>query len=138
MKIHSLGGELLHAYRCTEGQTTDRQNMMKTTVTIHNSVNTLKIMSLWLFRITHTCSFRYESGNTSRLRMPINWTLTKQRIFQNFQQWNFTDSPNWFAPAATKCQVSQHYLPGCFSTIHLKWKYSYLFSYAKCMELPII
>lgn len=65
--------------------------------------------------------------------MPINSPLTKQRIFQNFQQWNFTNSSKRLAPAATKCQVSQQYLPGCFSTIHLKRKYSYLFSYTKCM-----
>jgi hypothetical protein len=44
--MNSVGAELLHAYRQPEGQTTNIQDMMKITATIHNSVNSLKFMSL--------------------------------------------------------------------------------------------
>jgi len=49
-----MGAELLHVYRHTEGQTTNRQDKMKMTVTIHNSVNSLKIMTVSDSSESHT------------------------------------------------------------------------------------
>jgi len=46
MKIHSVGAELLLAYKHTEGQTANGQDMTKMTVTIHNSANSLKIVTV--------------------------------------------------------------------------------------------
>jgi len=54
MKIHSVGAELLHAYGHTQGQTTNGQDMMTMTVTIHNSANSLKIMTVSDSSESHT------------------------------------------------------------------------------------